>query len=105
MRSSETISRRPIVGFSEAPTTAIDFGRNSASSRIADLPRPLGTRSFTMSRAKRRSNPIVASHRFGLEEQARHALRLEFVGVRSLAIEIALVAIAVHLQDAEVRGP
>ena len=57
-----------------------------------------------MSCAKRRSNPIVASPRCGLE-QARHELRLEFVGVRSLAIEIALVAIAVHLQDAEVRDP
>jgi hypothetical protein len=58
-----------------------------------------------MSRAKRRGNPIVASPRCGLEEQARHELRLEFVGVRSLVIEIALVAIAVYLQNAEVRGP
>ena len=40
MRSSEAISLRPIVGFSDAPTTAIDFGRNSVSSRILDLPVP-----------------------------------------------------------------
>src|SRR5438105_1202011 len=34
MRSREAISLRPIVGLSDAPTTAIDFGRKSASSRI-----------------------------------------------------------------------
>jgi hypothetical protein len=38
IRSSEAISRRPIVGFSEAPMTAIDFGRNSASSRMLIAP-------------------------------------------------------------------
>jgi hypothetical protein len=31
-RSNEAISLRPIVGFSDAPTTTIDFGRKSASS-------------------------------------------------------------------------
>src|SRR5215472_5609654 len=34
MRSSEAISLLPIVGFSDAPTTAIDWGLNSASSCI-----------------------------------------------------------------------
>ena len=43
-----------------------------------------------MSCAKRRSNPIVASPRFGLEEQARHELRLEFVGVRRLTLGASL---------------
>jgi hypothetical protein len=58
-----------------------------------------------MSRAKRRSNLVVAGPQFGPEEQARHELRLEFVGICSQPIEIALVAIAVHLRGAEVRDP
>jgi len=33
-RSSAAVNLRPIVGFSDAPITAIDFGRKSASRRI-----------------------------------------------------------------------
>jgi hypothetical protein len=55
MRSSKVISRRPIVGLSNAPITAIDVSLNSASSCVANRPQLRLTH-------QRLQNPWVSRH-------------------------------------------
>src|SRR5215210_4691784 len=97
MRSSERISRRPIVGFSEAPTTAIDFGRNSASSRM-----PTSLRLFGRGTRSHAGTAAATGRGWPAEQLKKYAgdeLCLEFVGVRPQPVETALAAIAVHLKQ------
>jgi len=69
--SSEAMIRRPGVGLSEAPITAIDSGRNSGSSRIAprfveQIPvQPNGFADAAEAPARSRSGPARgrATHR------------------------------------------